>query len=69
MPVTSGNQNLIEKSQKWKAGTPPTIAQFMYTYAPPNENDTNGYIGSVVASLQKNYPKVTKLTKPKDYLS
>ena len=69
MPVTEGNQSLIEKTQKWKAGTPPTISQFMHTFAPPNENDTQGYIGSVVSSLQKNYPKVTKLSKPKDYLS
>lgn len=69
MPVTSGNQTLIESKQKWKAGTPPTITQFMYTYAPPNENNTEGYIASVVGSLQKTYPKVTKLTKPKDYLT
>jgi hypothetical protein len=69
MPVTSGNQDLIAKVEKWKKGTPPTISQFMYTYAPPNENNTEGYIGSVVASLQKTYPKVTKLTKPKDYLT
>lgn len=69
MPVTSGNQNLLPKAKKWKRGNPPTIEQFMYTYAPPNENNTEGYIGSVVASLQKNYPKVTRDTKPKDYLS
>lgn len=69
MPVTSGNQNLIQASEKWKRGTPPTISQFMHTYAPPNENDTQGYIASVVASLQKNYPSVTKFTKPKEYLS
>jgi len=69
MPITAGNQNLITKDRKYKAGTPPTIEQFMYTYAPPNENDTEGYIGSVVASLQKNYPKVTKITKPNDYLT
>lgn len=68
MPVTSGNQDLIAKAEKWKKGTPPTISQFMHTYAPPNENNTQGYIGSVVSSLQKNYPKVTKFTKPKDYL-
>lgn len=69
MPVTAGNQTLLPGNKKYRAGTPPTIEQFMYTYAPPNENNTEGYIGSVVASLQKNYPKVTRLTKPKEYLS
>lgn len=69
MPVTSGNQNLISSKEKWKKGTAPTIAQFMYTYAPPNENSTEGYIGSVVSSLQKSYPKVTRITKLKDYLT
>lgn len=69
MPVTAGNQNLIPAKQKYKAGTPPTVEQFMYTYAPPNENNTEGYIGSVVSSLQKNYPKVTRFTKLKEYLT
>lgn len=69
MPITAGNQTLLPKAKKWKKGDPPTIEQFMYTYAPPNENNTEGYIGSVVASLQKSYPKVTRDAKPKDYLS
>jgi hypothetical protein len=67
MPITAGNQKLISSKSVYKKGTFPTIEQFMYTYAPPNENNTEGYIGSVLGSLQKTYPKLTKDSKPKDY--
>lgn len=59
MPVTKGNQSLIvdaKKGDKYKKGTKPTVAQFFYTYAPPNENNTEGYIASVLASLQDKFP-------------
>jgi hypothetical protein len=46
-----------------------TIEQFFYIYAPPSENNTEGYINSVVASLVKNYPKVTRYTKIVDYIN
>ena len=42
-----------------------TIEQFFFIYAPPSENNTIGYINSVVSSLKKNYPEVTKLSKNK----
>ena len=32
------------------------------------QNNTERYIGIVVASLQKNYLKVTRITKPNEYL-
>jgi hypothetical protein len=59
MPVTSGNTKLIAAAkggEKYKKGTKPTIAQFFYTYAPPNENNTEGYISSVVTSLKDKFP-------------
>jgi hypothetical protein len=68
MPITLGNQKLIPGGRKYKKGTLPTIEQFMYTYAPPNENNTEGYIGSVLASLQKTYPKLTRDSKPNEYI-
>ena len=46
-----------------------TIEQFFYIYAPPSENDTVGYINSIVNTLKKNYPKVTKNTKIIDYIN
>jgi hypothetical protein len=69
MPVTSGNQSLIAVSDKYKKGTPPTIVQFMYTYAPPNENNTEGYLASILSSLKKVNPNITRTSKVKDYLS
>lgn len=70
MPPTLGNSTLLPSADSpWKKGTPPTIAQFFYTYAPPNENDTEGYISGVLGALQKSYPKVTRKTKIKDYLT
>ena len=60
MPVTAGNQTLISPLSRWKKGTPPTLEQFMYTYAPPNENNTEAYIQNILTSLQKNYPKITR---------
>jgi hypothetical protein len=46
-----------------------TIEQFFYIYAPPSENNTIGYIDSIVKTLIKNYPKVTKNTKIIDYIN
>ena len=58
MPVTRGNQSLIEGAggQKWTSGTQPTFEQFMYTYAPPNENNTEGYLETILSNLQAAYP-------------
>lgn len=69
MPATAGNSSLLPAPEKWKKGTPPTIAQFFYTYAPPNENNTEGYIKSVVATLQKNYPTIVRTAKIIDHLT
>ena len=51
MPITSGNQSLIPSAEKYSKGAKPTIAQFFYTYAPPNENNTEGYISGVLGAL------------------
>jgi hypothetical protein len=56
MPTTSGNQTLIVSSKggkKYIKGEKPTIAQFFYTYAPPNENDTEGYIKGFIIAVKK----------------
>jgi hypothetical protein len=61
-----GSKALIEdKIKKWSKGFMPdygsapgydkgeipTLKQFMYTYAPPNENDTTKYINDILKSL------------------
>jgi hypothetical protein len=35
----------------YNAGQVPTLKQFMYTYAPPNENDTTKYINDILSSI------------------
>jgi len=35
----------------YDVGEVPTLKQFMYTYAPPNENDTTKYINDILKSL------------------
>lgn len=52
MPSTAGNTVLINSSEKYQKGSKPTIAQFFYTYAPPNENDTENYIATIINSLK-----------------
>jgi hypothetical protein len=54
MPITMGNQTLIVKNkggEKYVQGQKPTVAQFFYTYAPPNENDTELYINSFLSKV------------------
>jgi len=46
-----------------------TIEQFIYTYAPPNENNTESYIDQVINKLKKKYPNIDRYSKIKDYLS
>jgi hypothetical protein len=53
MPITAGNTYLAKSSEKYKSGKPPTIAQFFYTYAPPNENNTELYISQIINSIKK----------------
>ena len=50
--------------------TPPTIAQFFYTYAPPTDgNNTEQYINSVIADLSKVKPGINRNTLVKDILA
>lgn len=58
MPPTAGNQSLLEKAigKRWKKPTPPSFREFMYTYAPPNENNTEGYLATVVSNLSNAFP-------------
>jgi hypothetical protein len=46
-----------------------TIEQFFYIYAPPSQNNTEGYISSVVKSLNKNYPTITRYSKIIDWIN
>jgi len=57
MPATSANQNM---QPKYNPGDKPTIKQFFYTYAPPNENDTTGYINMVLRSIKSVAPTATQ---------
>ena len=72
MPITSGNQTLIVQNNggaKYKKGTNPTIAQFFYTYAPPNENNTERYINDVLTALKKSKPNINRNSLVKDILT
>ena len=56
MPITLGNQQLINPSEKYLRGTTPSISQFIYTYAPPNENNTENYINTITSRLNQTFP-------------
>jgi hypothetical protein len=71
MPSTPGNQILIvnrKGGNRWIANQPPTIAQFFYTYAPPNENNTEQYISGVINDLRVIKPNINRNTLVKDIL-
>ena len=57
MPATSTNQNM---QPKYNSGDKPTIKQFIYTYAPPSENDTAGYINMVLRGIKSVAPMATQ---------
>lgn len=72
MPITSGNQTLIVSNKggkKYVKGNKPTVAQFFYTYAPPNENDTEGYIKGFLTAVKKIKSDATRDTLVSDLLS
>ena len=72
MPTTRGNQDLIVSSKGGKLyvkGAKPTVAQFFYTYAPPNENDTEGYIKGFITAIKKIKSTTTRDTLVADILS
>lgn len=66
MPSTSTNLNMTPKYVK---GEKPTIKQFMYTYAPPSENNTENYIKTIIDGVKSTYPKVSSSTKVYDILT
>ena len=45
-----------------------TIEQFMYIYAPPHENNTEGYITSIIKNLKGKYPTITRTSKMIDFV-
>lgn len=72
MPVTAGNTTLIEQKKggpQYKKGVAPTIAQFVYTYAPPNENNTELYISNLLTDLKKVKPDTTRTTLVKQFFA
>lgn len=66
MPVTSGNTVQIEANRagtKYVAGKSPTIAQFVYTYAPPSDgNNTERYLTSLLTDISILRPDTTRVT-------
>ena len=66
MPSTSTNLNM---KPKYVSGTKPTIKQFMYTYAPPIENNTDKYINTIIDGVKSTYPTVSSSTKVYDILT
>jgi hypothetical protein len=71
MPITSGNSTLIvsyKGGKKYVKGEKPTIAQFFYTYAPPNENKTEEYINGFITEMKKTKPDITRDTLVSDLL-
>jgi len=70
MPPTATNANLSSYGvPNWKKPQKPSISQFFYTYAPPNENNTEGYISSVVGSLKQIFSNIDRNSIIKDYLT
>ena len=72
MPVTAGNTTLIEQKKggpQYKKGAAPTIAQFVYTYAPPNENNTELYISNLLTDLKKVKPDTPRTTLVKQFFA
>jgi hypothetical protein len=61
-----GNMPDYGSAPNYEAGKIPTLKQFVYTYAPPNENDTTKYIKDILRSL--NNPKFNENTLMKDIL-
>jgi hypothetical protein len=69
MPVTATNSSFSTYGlPNWKKPQKPSIAQFIYTFAPPNENNSEGYVLSVVDSLKSNFPNINKNSIIKDFL-
>jgi hypothetical protein len=71
MPPTEGNQFLIVNKKggnRWIVNQPPTISQFFYTYAPPNENNTEQYISGIINDLRPIKPNINRNTLVKDIL-
>jgi hypothetical protein len=48
---SNGEMPAYGSAPGYKTGQVPTLKQFMYTYAPPNENDTTKYINDILKSL------------------
>jgi len=73
MPITSGNQTIIEQykgGKKYTTNTSPTLAQFIYTYAPPTDgNSTEQYIASIISDLSKLKPGINRNTLVKDIIA
>jgi hypothetical protein len=71
MPGTTGNQTMIVDANagaKWIKGEKPTVAQFFYTYAPPNQNDTEAYIASFIKAVKVLNPEATRTTLVQELL-
>lgn len=78
-PPTSTNGNNVAFQNKWDVpqsvrgiagkNIPMTFEQFVYTYAPPNQNNTEKYLNGILADLRADGINVNRNSKIKDYLS
>ena len=71
MPITAGNSTLIVSNkggEKYIKGEKPTVAQFFYIYAPPNENKTEDYIKLFIELIKNTKPDTTRETLVNDLL-
>lgn len=72
MLVTRGNQSLLAESgkgAKYIEGKKPTLTQFVYTYAPPNENNTEKYITDILNDILKIKSNITRNTLVSDIIA
>ena len=36
----------------WKENNPPTLKEYLYTYAPPHENNSNLYLNGLIEEIK-----------------
>lgn len=60
---SSGQMPAYGSAPGYTTGKIPTLKQFMYTYAPPNENNTEKYIQDIINSFNGKYTPNTLMSE------
>jgi|688.fasta_scaffold202427_3 hypothetical protein len=60
---SSGQMPAYGSAPGYTTGKIPTLKQFMYTYAPPNENNTEKYIKDIINSFNGKYTPNTLMSE------